>query len=49
MTQSLLMSSKILSDFIYLDFVRINSDKNDLPWQYTMDVLPTLLIFPMDR
>ncbi|XP_053673811.1 uncharacterized protein LOC128724072 [Anopheles nili] len=30
-------------------FVRIDGELNDLPWQYTMDVFPSLIIFPNGR
>uniref|UniRef100_A0A182PLS0 Thioredoxin domain-containing protein n=1 Tax=Anopheles epiroticus TaxID=199890 RepID=A0A182PLS0_9DIPT len=30
-------------------FVRIDGDLNDLPWEYTMDVFPSLIIFPKGR
>lgn len=42
---TLLTISRILGDVPNLEFVRIDSDKNDLPWQFTMDTLPTFIIF----
>uniref|UniRef100_A0A182K1H8 Thioredoxin domain-containing protein n=1 Tax=Anopheles christyi TaxID=43041 RepID=A0A182K1H8_9DIPT len=30
-------------------FVRIDGELNDLPWEYTMDVFPSLIIFPKGR
>uniref|UniRef100_A0A182TWF4 Thioredoxin domain-containing protein n=1 Tax=Anopheles melas TaxID=34690 RepID=A0A182TWF4_9DIPT len=30
-------------------FVRIDGELNDLPWEYTMDVFPSLIIFPRGR
>lgn len=41
----LLTISRILSDADYLEFARIDSDKNDLPWQYTMETVPAFIIF----
>ncbi|XP_075164252.1 thioredoxin domain-containing protein 11 [Haematobia irritans] len=32
-----------------LQFVRINALLNDLPWQFNMDSLPALIVFPKNR
>lgn len=43
-------ASKILADqSLNIDFVRIDGDRNDLPWQYTMEKFPSLLIFAENR
>lgn len=39
----------MLQDIDQIDFVRIDGDQNDLPWQYTIDKFPALLIFPENR
>lgn len=49
MLQSILTVSQILLKLPKLDFVRIDGDKNDLAWFYTMDSFPSLIIFPEDR
>lgn len=49
MTHTLMMASKMLQDIDRIDFVRIDGDRNDLPWQYSIDKFPTLLIFPENR
>lgn len=50
LSQTLLTVSKILYNLKgNIDFFRIDSDKNDLPWQYTMERVPTLLIFSSER
>lgn len=49
LSQSVLMTSKILSNLTDIDFVRIDGDRNDLPWQYTMEKFPSLILFPANR
>ncbi|KAG4077611.1 hypothetical protein HA402_008871 [Bradysia odoriphaga] len=49
MSHTLMMASKMLQDIDRIDFVRIDGDQNDLPWQYTLDKFPALLIFPENR
>lgn len=49
MSHTLMMASKILQDIDRIDFVRIDGDRNDLPWQYTIDKFPALLVFPENR
>lgn len=50
MTQSVLMTSKILAELTgHIDFVRIDGDRNDLPWQYTMAKFPSLIVFDANR
>lgn len=49
MLQSILTVSQILLKLPKLDFLRIDGDKNDLAWFYTMDSFPSLIIFPEDR
>lgn len=46
MTHSLLIVSRILEEMPEIEFLRIDGDKNDLPWQYTMSEYPSLIIFP---
>jgi len=46
MTHSVLMVTRILEDFPEIEFIRIDGDKNDLAWQYTMAEYPSLIIFP---
>ncbi|XP_031632179.1 thioredoxin domain-containing protein 11 [Contarinia nasturtii] len=41
----LLTISRILNDAPYVKFARIDSDKNDLPWEYTMETVPAFLVF----
>lgn len=41
----LLTVSRILNGENYLVFGIIDSDKNDLPWQFTMESIPTLIVF----
>uniref|UniRef100_A0A182YDT8 Thioredoxin domain-containing protein n=1 Tax=Anopheles stephensi TaxID=30069 RepID=A0A182YDT8_ANOST len=45
----LLTVSRLLRHQPNLWFVRIDGELNDLPWQYTMDVFPSLIIFPNGR
>lgn len=49
LSQHLLTISRMLQHQPLLEFVRIDGDKNDLPWEYTMDAFPTLIIFPNQR
>lgn len=49
MSQNLLMLSSVLRDVPGLEFVRIDGDKNDLSWSYTMEQFPALIVFPGDR
>ncbi|KAL7040409.1 hypothetical protein ACKWTF_000376 [Chironomus riparius] len=46
MSHSLLTVSRILYKMPNIEFVRIEGDKNDLAWQYTMAEFPSLLVFP---
>lgn len=46
MTQHLLYVANLLNGIhTNIDFVRIDGDQNDLPWQYTMERYPTLIAF----
>ncbi|KAJ8665286.1 hypothetical protein QAD02_006948 [Eretmocerus hayati] len=38
-----------LSKMVHLEFVRIDGDNNDLPWEYTMNRYPSILFFPARR
>ncbi|XP_062533194.1 uncharacterized protein LOC134202165 [Armigeres subalbatus] len=49
LSQHLLIISRMLRHQPLLEFVRIDGDKNDLPWEFTMDVFPSLIIFPNQR
>ncbi|XP_065088854.1 thioredoxin domain-containing protein 11-like [Ochlerotatus camptorhynchus] len=49
LSQHLLIISKMLQQQPLLEFVRIDGDRNDLRWEYTMDSFPTLIIFPNQR
>ncbi|XP_055639657.1 thioredoxin domain-containing protein 11 [Toxorhynchites rutilus septentrionalis] len=49
LSQHLLVVSRMFQQQPLLDFVRIDGDRNDLRWEYTMDTFPTLLIFPNQR
>lgn len=44
-TNTLLYVAKVLKHLINLEIVRIDSDKNDLPWQFTMESVPAFIIF----
>lgn len=47
LAQALLMAAHLLHGLqTHLDFVRIDGDRNDLPWHYTIDQYPTLIAFP---
>lgn len=49
MSHSLLLVADLLAELrASVDFVRIDSDRNDLPWHYTVDRLPALIVFPPD-
>lgn len=47
MSQHLLLISRLLGDHrrANVEFVRIDGDRNDLPWQYTMERFPSLVAF----
>ncbi|XP_055546730.1 thioredoxin domain-containing protein 11 [Wyeomyia smithii] len=49
LSQHLLSVSRMLRQQPRLEFVRIDGDKNDLQWEYSMDAFPTLIIFPNQR
>lgn len=49
MSHTLMTASRILQDLDRMDFVRIDGDRNDLAWQYTIDKYPALLVFPENR
>lgn len=49
MSHNVMVASKMLQDIDRIDFVRIDGDRNDLPWQYTIDQFPALLVFPENR
>ncbi|XP_058818717.1 thioredoxin domain-containing protein 11 [Topomyia yanbarensis] len=49
LSQHLLTVSRMLRHQPRLEFVRIDGDKNDLQWEYSMDAFPTLIIFPSQR
>lgn len=47
MSHSLLLTSHLLAELhTHIDIVRIDGDQNDLPWHYTVDRLPALIVFP---
>lgn len=46
MSQNLLTVSNLLNEMTNIKFVRIDGDKNDLSWFYTMNQFPSLVIFP---
>ncbi|CRK94444.1 CLUMA_CG007951, isoform A [Clunio marinus] len=46
MSHSLLTVSRIIEEIPNIDFLRIDGDKNDLAWHFTMSEYPTLIIFP---
>ncbi|XP_014215524.1 thioredoxin domain-containing protein 11 [Copidosoma floridanum] len=41
--------AQYLSKMDHLEFVRIDGDNNDLPWEYTMNRYPSILFFPARR
>lgn len=50
MSHYMLSLSHSLADFPYIEFFRIDGDKNDLPEKYIQpDVFPALVIYPVDR
>ena len=30
-------------------FYRLNADQNDLPWQFTVDAYPSIILYPAHR
>jgi thioredoxin-related protein len=47
LSNNLMTVARILEDLHQeIAFYRIDGDKNDLQWQFTMEVLPSLIIFP---
>ncbi|GAB0095391.1 uncharacterized protein DMENIID0001_107720 [Sergentomyia squamirostris] len=46
MSQNVLQVAQILRPITHLHFYSIDGDRNDLPWQYTMESFPSLIIFP---
>lgn len=49
MSQTLMVAARTLQNLDHIDFVRIDADRNDLPWQFSIETFPTLLIFPENR
>lgn len=49
LTHHLLYVSSLLASFPNVEFYRIDGDRNDLPWQYTMEKFPTLVAFAANR
>uniref|UniRef100_A0A8D8BVJ9 Thioredoxin domain-containing protein 11 n=1 Tax=Culex pipiens TaxID=7175 RepID=A0A8D8BVJ9_CULPI len=49
LSQQLLTVSRLLRAQPRLEFVRVDGDRNDLRWEYSMDAFPTLIIFPNQR
>lgn len=47
--QSLLQIQSVLKDMSNLKFYRIDSDNNDISWQYTMETYPTILFLPRNK
>nr|XP_022917657.1 thioredoxin domain-containing protein 11 [Onthophagus taurus]XP_022917658.1 thioredoxin domain-containing protein 11 [Onthophagus taurus] len=45
----LLKVAKMLENVEHLTFGRIDGDLNTLPWEFTMEKLPTLLFFPDEK
>lgn len=45
----LLTTSNIFKNISFIEFARINGDLNILPWEYTMEKYPTVLLFPAYR
>jgi hypothetical protein len=33
----------------HLEFARIDGENHDLPWEFTMDLYPTIIFFPAAR
>lgn len=46
---TLLTVAKMLKSVKALQFTRLDGDLNVLPWAYTMDSYPTVILFPMKR
>ena len=38
-----------LLHFLFFPFTRIDVSQNDLPWEFMVDRLPTVLFFPCNR
>lgn len=49
LSNHLLTVSRLLRQQPALEFVRIDGDRNELGWEFTMDVFPSLIIFPNGR
>ncbi|XP_049548711.1 uncharacterized protein LOC125959805 [Anopheles darlingi] len=49
MSNYLLRVSRLLRHQPLLEFVRIDGDRNDLGWEYSMELFPSLIIFPNGR
>uniref|UniRef100_A0A182JDZ8 Uncharacterized protein n=1 Tax=Anopheles atroparvus TaxID=41427 RepID=A0A182JDZ8_ANOAO len=49
LSHHLLSVSRLLRQQPALEFVRIDGDRNELGWEFTMDVFPSLIIFPSGR
>uniref|UniRef100_A0A2M4A3I6 Putative thioredoxin/protein disulfide isomerase n=1 Tax=Anopheles triannulatus TaxID=58253 RepID=A0A2M4A3I6_9DIPT len=49
MSNYLLRISRLLRHQPLLEFVRIDGDRNDLGWEYSMELFPSLIIFPNGR
>ncbi|XP_054168129.1 thioredoxin domain-containing protein 11-like [Oppia nitens] len=41
--------ARIFSNIKGIVFTRLNGDANDLPWEYTVDRYPTIMLFPAKR
>lgn len=41
-----LETARILANVSSIQFVRIDGDRNTLPWEYTMEKYPSILLFP---
>lgn len=46
---TLLTVAKMLKGVISLQFARLDGDLNILPWAFTLDSYPTVILFPMKR
>lgn len=46
LSQTLLQVQNLLSQCNDIQFIRLNTDTNDLPWHFSMHESPTLLVFP---
>ncbi|XP_055597743.1 thioredoxin domain-containing protein 11 [Uranotaenia lowii] len=49
LSQHLLTISRLLKSQPGLEFVRVDGDRNDMRWEYSMELFPTLIIFPNQR